>query len=104
MDREEILKKSRESKEDEGATYAENKGRRYGVAAFCSLFAVIMFFNLFTGQSNHVPMSMFWAYMAAEAYGKYRVSKSGALLTTTIFGAIAAAGFFACHVISVLAA
>ena len=47
MDREEILKKSRESKEDEGATYAENKGRRYGVAAFCSLFAVIIFFNLF---------------------------------------------------------
>lgn len=38
MDKEEILKRSREQKEDEGTVYADNNGRRYGVMGFCSVF------------------------------------------------------------------
>ena len=32
MNKEEILKKSRDQKEDEGTVYAENKGRRFGLS------------------------------------------------------------------------
>lgn len=102
MDKDEILKKSREAKEDEGTVYAENKGRRYGVAGFCTVFIVIMFFNLFTKQNNFVPYSMFFAYIAAEAYGKYRITAQKALVVTTVLGAIASVLFLICHVMTVL--
>ncbi|MEA4954533.1 MAG: DUF6442 family protein [Pseudoflavonifractor sp.] len=102
MEKEEILKKSREQKEDEGTVYADNKGRRYGVIAFCSVFIIIMAFNLFTGQNNFVPYSMFFAYMSAEAYGKYRIAKEKALMVTTVLASIASVAFLACHVMEVL--
>lgn len=102
MDKEEILKKSREQKEDEGTVFADNKGRRYGVIAFSSVFIIIMFFNIFTKQNNFVPYSMFFAYMSAEAYGKYRITKSKALMVTTVLASIASVAFIACHVMKVL--
>ena len=102
MEKEEILKMSRSQKEDEGTVYADNKGRRYGVVGFCSIFIIIMFFNLFTNQPNFVPFSMFWAYMSAEAYGKYRITKAKTFLVTVVFAAIASAAFLACHVFEVL--
>lgn len=102
MNKEEILKKSREQKEDEGVAYAEDKGRRYGVMGFCAVFIVIIFFNLFTGQNNFVPNSMFFAYLAAEAYGKYRLDRKKAFMTTTVFGAIASVLFLICHIMKVM--
>jgi hypothetical protein len=102
MDKEEILKKSREQKEDEGTVYADNKGRCYGVIAFCSVFIIIMFFNIFTKQNNYVPYSMFFAYMSAEAYGKYRVAKEKTFMITTVFASIASIAFLACYVLEVL--
>jgi hypothetical protein len=102
MDKEEILKKSREQKEDEGTVYADNKGYRYGVIGFCSVFIIIMFFNIFTKQNNFVPYSMFFAYMSAEAYGKYRAVKTKARMVTIVLAAIASVAFLACHVLEVL--
>lgn len=102
MDKEEILKKSREQKEDEGTVYADNKGRRYGVIGFCSVFIIIIFFNILTKQNNFIPYSMFFAYMAAEAYGKYRATKTKTLMVTTVLASIASIAFLACHVLEVL--
>lgn len=47
-------------------------------------------------------MSLFWAYMSAEAYGRYKVTKNNSLLIATITGAIAAFAFLVSHVIEVL--
>lgn len=102
MDKDEILKKSREQKEDEGVIFAENKGRRFGIAGFASVFVIIVFFNLFTGQNNSVPFTMFWAYAAAEAYGKYSVTKKKAYFVTTISATVATLCFLACHIIKTL--
>lgn len=102
MNKDEILKRSRDQKEDEGDIYAENKGRRFGVIGFCSVFIIIMCFNFFTGQNNFVPFAMFWAYGSAEAYGKYRVTKKKAFLVTTIFAAVASLCSIACHIIKTL--
>ena len=52
MDRDEILRRSRAEKEDEGNTFLENKGRRWGVAGFCSLYILLVVFNLITGRSS----------------------------------------------------
>lgn len=102
MNKDEILEKSRAANEDEGVVYVENKGRRYGVSGFCIVFIIIMFFNIFTHQNNFVPYSMFFAYMAAEAYGKYKVNKSKSLMMTTILGSISSICFLVCHVLDVL--
>lgn len=102
MDKEEILKKSRDSKTDEGEVYAENKGRRYGEIAFCTFVCAIMIFDLIKGVSAWVPLSVFWAYTSAEAYGRYRISKNRKLLVSSILGAIAAVCFLACHVVDVM--
>lgn len=102
MDKEEILKRSRAEKEDEGEIYAANKGRRAGVAAFCMVFIIIVVFNIITGQSNYMPFAMFWAYAAAEGWGKYRVAGTKAYLWVTVFGGAGAVCWLAAYVLSVL--
>lgn len=50
MDWEEILKRSRAEKEDEGNTFLENRGRRFGVAGFCLVFIGLLVFNMITAS------------------------------------------------------
>lgn len=89
MNKDEILEKSRAEKDDEGMQEAENRGRRIGEIAFCSIFIFIVLFNFFTGQDNYAAMSMFWAFMAAQAYPKYQFTKKKVFLVTAIAGAAA---------------
>ena len=102
MNKEEILKRSREQKEDEGTVFAENKGRRYGIIMFSAVFIIITLFNLFAGQNNFAPYSMFFAYIAAEAYGRYRVELEKKLLVSAVFGAIASILFLICYILDTL--
>ena len=104
MDPEEILRRSRAEKEDEGETYAADKGRRAGIIAFCAVFIVIVVFNFFTGQNNDAPFAMFWAYIAAEGWGKYRACGGRAHLWAVACGAVCALGGLACHILTVLRA
>ena len=87
---------------DEGMTEAENRGRRIGVMAFSAIFIFIVLFNLFNGQPNYAPMAMFWAFLSAEAYPKYRFTKQKAYLVTTIAGGVASLASLASFVLSVL--
>ena len=50
MEKEEVLAMSRKEKNDEGLVAAENQGRKVGFLAFCALFIVIIFFNLFSSD------------------------------------------------------
>ena len=102
MNREEILEKSRNEKIDEGMISAENRGRRIGVGAFCLVFIFITLFNLFHGQSNYGPQAMFWAFVAAEAFPKYRFTGSKVFLVTVIAGAIASVASLGSFVISAI--
>ena len=102
MDRDEVLKRSRAEKEDEGNTFLENKGRRWGVIGFCVMTIVLLVFNLATGQNSYSVLAMFWSYGPLEAWAKYRVSRRRAFLTTAVLAAICALCFLACHVIQVL--
>ena len=51
MNRDEILQRSRAEKEDEGNTFLENRGRRFGVVGFCTMYILLVVFNFATGQS-----------------------------------------------------
>ena len=102
MDRDEILRRSRAEKEDEGSTFLENKGRRWGIIGFCAMYILLVVFDLITGQSSHSLNALFWSYIALEAWGKYRISRRRAFLTTTVLSAVASLCFLACHVLEVL--
>lgn len=102
MNREEILEKSRKEKIDEGMISAENRGRKIGFCVFCAIFVFIMVFNLLNGQPSFGPKSMFWAFVAAEAYPKYCFTKNKTFLVTTIAGSIASAASLTSFVISVI--
>ena len=102
MNRDEILAKSRAEGIDEGAREAENRGLKMGVTAFCLMEVAVAAFNALTEQPNYVPLALFWTFLAAESYPKYRFTGKRSALFTTILGGLCAVLFFAAHVISVL--
>ena len=102
MDRDEILRRSRAEKEDEGNTFLENKGRRWGMVGFCAMTIVRLVFNLATGQNSYSVLAMFWSYIALEAWAKYRVSRRHTFLTVAVLAAFSSLCFLACHVLGVL--
>lgn len=102
MEKEEVLAMSRKEKKDEGFTDAENQGRKVGFLAFCALFIVIVFFNLFTAQINYAPMALFWGFVAAEAYPKYAFTKKSGYLVTVILGTLASLSCLSAYIVSVL--
>ncbi len=102
MDREEILRRSRAEKEDEGNTFLENKGRRWGMVGFCAMTIVLLVFNLAAGQNSCSVLAMFWSYIALEAWAKYRVSRRHTFLTVAVLTAFSSLCFLACHVLEVL--
>lgn len=102
MDKNEILEMSRKSKNDEGMEHAENQGRKIGLAVFGVLFAFMAVFSLFFWQVGtlYAVSSLFWAFLAAEAYAKYRFTKKKVYLASTIAAGIASLCFAANYIIT----
>ena len=99
MEKQDILEKSRREKRDEGVTYAENAGRRYGMIAFCLLNAAMILYNLVKGLDSYLPLALFWGYLAAEGLGKYQVRRERKFLWVIVCGAIASLCFLLCYVL-----
>lgn len=104
MDKNELLARSRAEKRDEGEAYVADRGRRAGVVGFCAVTVVILTFNFIMDQNNYVPLAMFWAYLAAEGWGKYRASRARSHLWVVVFGGAGALCWLACHILTVVKA
>ena len=52
MEKQDILEKSRQEKTDEGVTYAENEGRRYGEISFCLLIIAVLVYDFTKGMER----------------------------------------------------
>ena len=102
MNKEEILAKSRRENLDEGKKNAENQGRQIGIRSFLIVLIFLIIFNKCTDQPNDGPIAVFWAYVAAEAYPRYRFSKDKSLLVTTIAGGLLSIANLITYVIDVL--
>lgn len=87
--KEEILRRSRNSKQDEGMEFIENKGRKIGFTALCVIFIFIVLFNALLGKNSNEVASLFWAYLAFESIPKYKFTHEKIYLITAIFGIIA---------------
>ncbi|WP_313757407.1 DUF6442 family protein [Tissierella sp.] len=95
MNNDEILKRSRQQKQDEGMEHTENNGRKLGFIAFCCVFLFEVIFNSFLGEQSYAIFALFWTFIAAEAIPKYRFTQKKACLITIIAGFIAAAASLA---------
>lgn len=89
MNKEEILSISRKEKNDEGLRNAENKGHVHGTLAFLFILLFLILFNYFTGQDFHELIALFYAFLSAAAYPKYKFTKQNSYLVITIAGATA---------------
>lgn len=102
MNKEEILKKSREENNDEGLIEVENNGRKLGEMAFTLMFIFILIINFSNGKSSYAPMAMFWAFLAAESYPKFKFTKKKAYLFSTFAGLIASIVYLISFVIETI--
>lgn len=98
MDKEKILEKARNEKVDEGIENAKNKGLSFGYKVFIFLNIILIIFNLFMGQNSYDLMSLFWGFVGAEAYSRYKFSKEKVELISLIGSLMACAGFLACYI------
>ena len=99
MEKQDILEKSRREKRDEGVTYAENKGRRYGEISFCLLIIAVLVYDFAKGLDSYLPLALFWGYLAAEGLGKYQARRERKYLWVVVCGAVASLCFLLCYVL-----
>ena len=85
MNREEILEKSRQEKEDEGVTYALDKGRRYGLGGMNLMMSVLLLFNVWQGQDNSVIFALLCTYNGFNLLGSYRVLRKNLYLIAAVW-------------------
>lgn len=102
MNKEDILAMSRQKHADEGIREAENCGQKIGITACCLMTILIVLFNLFHGPSNNIPFVLFWTFITAEAYPKYKFTGNRTFLITTITGSIIAFCYLLIYVLDIL--
>lgn len=100
MDRDEILRKSRSQKEDEGMTQAENRGRKWGWDIMYVVFGVLLFFNICVNQQdvNTALWALMSSFFMAETWSKFFFTKEEKDLWRAIFWSAGCAFFIAAYI------
>lgn len=90
MKKEDILRKSRESIEDEGMSNAQNEGLVIGTIITEIFNCIILIFGAFSGQPTitFAASALFWPIIAGQGYSRYYFTKKKLYLVITILGSI----------------
>jgi len=77
LDKEKILLKSRQSKQDEGLQFTNIQGSKIGFTFFTAVFAVLILFATFFAQTNqvgtiHALIALYLTFCTGEVYAKYK--------------------------------
>ena len=75
MNRDEILAKSRAEKEDEGMQHEERRAEGWSLRAILLIAAVVIFYDIYRGQTNHAVYAITWANIAISYFSRYRFTK-----------------------------
>lgn len=102
MEKNEILEKSRAEGVDEGMSRAVEQGRRFGEAAFLCMTIVLILLKVFFGERGSDVQALFWAFVAAESWPKYRFTGQKSLLFTTILGGFCSLANLATYVLQLV--
>jgi len=94
LDREKILLKSRQSKQDEGLQFTNTQGSKIGYTFFTAVFAVLILFATFFAQTNqigtiHALIALYLTFWAGEVYAKYKFFNKKSYLIASFIGTIA---------------
>lgn len=99
MDKETILAQAQKTQEDEGVTFAKHKGLANGYKIFALLSGIVIIFNLFIGQNSYAVMSLFWCFIATEAYASFQFTGEKKYRVTYLSAGIACVLFFVNHIL-----
>ena len=91
MNKEEVLKRSRNESKDEGKDYYEKVGLNRGYAVFVMISIVIMFAEFFSDtdmRTFYAISALIWGFSACLSYQSSRFKQSRTLLITSIVYAV----------------
>lgn len=88
MNKEDILTKSRKSKEDEGVEFIENKGIRLGLGIFSIISLLIVVFNEIVGLESFDIFTLIFVFASTESITKYKFTHKKIYIVSTIFSII----------------
>lgn len=98
MNKEEILNKSRNSKEDEGVEFIEKKGFTLGFGVFMIITVLIVVFNEIIGLESFDIFALLAGFASAESITKYRFTHKKKYAVGTIFNVILCVSCFIAYI------
>lgn len=104
MNKDEVLKKSREEKRDEGREFVLSKGRKSGVLGMVGVFIILAVFNLYNDlqETNLALIAIFFGYLGGEGFGMYKVSRRRMDFLKFIIGGTISLSFTALYIYGVM--
>jgi len=72
MNKEDILKKSRNSNTDEGLEYFDNKGRKIGYIFFYVIAIFMILFGKYYGKESHSVFTLLWLFTTVNTFVRFR--------------------------------
>ena len=99
MDREEILRRNKQTQQDEGEKFIEDRSRRMGEIGLGIFFILLWGYKTWKGLPGQDLLALFWGYLGLGYIEKYRYYKTTSSLVSAICGMIAAVAFALRYVI-----
>ncbi len=101
MERDEILRKSRNEKNDEGVVFINTQGRKIGVIGMMIIFIVLSIYYLYTNHADCIYplLAMVFGYLTFESAGIFNVTKKKSALVKAITGFLLCLTFLAISMI-----
>ncbi len=93
MDREEILRRSKENMCIEEYKQVKNSGQELGTTVFIILASLIAVSGTVMGKPSYAVQTLFWGYFGSIAYVKYKAYQTKTILISLIACIIASSGF-----------
>ena len=103
MNRDEILRRSREANTDERELWIDNRAKLVAITGFLAVVILLMLCRFAAGQPLHDLQAIFWAYIATEACFRYRYRRQRALLATALLSSFCALANLAISLMDLLA-
>lgn len=86
MNKEEILRKNRQSKKDEGIEFVQNEGVRFGFYVFVIISFLMVVFNQFIGVKSFDIFALIFIFASTESMIKYKFThKKRYIISTVIY-------------------
>lgn len=90
MEKEDILRLSRNAHEDEGMQYVRSQGRIFGIIGMVGILVFLSIYYLYAGQHENVfpLLTMMFGYLSFESYGIFKATQNRKKMASCAIAAI----------------